>query len=117
MMRRYARPLAAILFAAVLAATSLTMAVARGQMRVAGEIVLCTGEGPLTVAVNERGEPVGPMVICPDMALGLLAAVAAPQPQVSRPEGVARLRAAVTVARMAAQAAPLPRSRGPPVLI
>lgn len=116
-MNLHARPLAAILFAAVLAATSLTMAVARGQMRVAGEIILCTGDGPMTVAVNERGEPVGPVLICPDMALGLLAAVSAPMPQSSRPEGVTRMQAPADLARPASQAAPMPRSRGPPILI
>ncbi|MDK3017523.1 hypothetical protein [Pseudodonghicola flavimaris] len=61
-----------------MALTSHSMAVARGNAGVAGQIVLCTGTGPVTVYVDENGAPTGPPHICPDFALHFLAFVAVP---------------------------------------
>jgi len=63
--------IASLLLAILIALTSVTMAVARGQMRDAtGTMVLCTGAGAVTVQVDANGEPVGPAHICPDCAIG-----------------------------------------------
>ena len=51
--------------------TSQTMAVARGAQGPAGQMVLCTGNGPITVLSDANGQPTGPVHICPDCALGL----------------------------------------------
>ena len=51
-------------------------------------MVLCTGTGPLTVSVDENGQPTGPAHICPDCALSLFdLCVGAPQMPV-RPMGM-----------------------------
>lgn len=63
---------------AVMALTSHSMAAARGAAGVAGQIELCTGTGPITVYVDENGEPTGPPHICPDFALHFLAFVTPP---------------------------------------
>ena len=114
---RFLRPVLIGLMAAILAVTSLTMAVARGQTRVAGEIVICTGYGITTISVDENGDPVGPVHLCPDMVLGMMAALDVPAPDLTRPEGpVSRLTATET-ALPQTRSAPTPRARGPPLLV
>ncbi|WP_116130946.1 hypothetical protein [Tropicimonas sp. IMCC34043] len=53
---------------------------ARGQMPAAGEIVLCTGQGVVTISVDDRGNPVERHTLCPENSATLLAAVALPAP-------------------------------------
>lgn len=56
-----------------IALTSIGLGVARGTVMIAGQIVLCTGEGVVVVDHPEgAGGPVQAHV-CPDMALSLLA--------------------------------------------
>lgn len=58
------------LFLAVsLALATLGFGVARGQAMAAGEIVLCTGHGAVTVQVDSDGNPVRTIGLCPDAAL------------------------------------------------
>ena len=115
MTRRYARSVAALLFAAILAATSLTMAVARGQARVAGEIVICTGYGMTTISVDDRGQPTGPVHLCPDMVLGMMAAVGVPSSVPPRPEGQVVALVVPEPAAPASRAVMRARARGPPL--
>lgn len=56
----------------LLVLTGVTLGAARGQARIAGEIVLCSGSTVMTVAVDDQGQPVKHMMICPDMALSLM---------------------------------------------
>ncbi|SIS67606.1 hypothetical protein [Phaeovulum vinaykumarii] len=114
MMWRPARTLFTLLLALVLGATSLTMAVARGQTRAAGEIVICTGYGFSTITVDANGDPVGPVHICPDMVLGLMAALDAPPVVFMRPEGRVERLAPPAPHLVRARRATLPRARGPP---
>lgn len=116
MIRTLARISAAILLAAILTATSLSMAVARGQTRIAGEIVICTGYGIATIAVDVNGNPIGPAHICPDMVLGLMAALDAAPPVLMRPEGDVRRVDAPEPRGGTSHAVPHARARGPPVL-
>ncbi|RMD95333.1 MAG: hypothetical protein D6811_01120 [Alphaproteobacteria bacterium] len=101
---------------AVLLATSGAMAAARGQTRSAsGEIVLCTGTGPVSMAVDARGKPLGKLPICPDCALALFV-MDAPAPLViarslTRAEHLALPRA--TPAQILYRR-DLPEARGPP---
>ncbi len=67
--------------AAVLILTGGAMASARGQAMAVGEMVICTGTGPVTVPVDADGAPTGPPHICPDCALSLIA-MDAPAPVV-----------------------------------
>ncbi|MCW1952074.1 MAG: hypothetical protein KIH44_012000 [Octadecabacter sp.] len=60
--------------ALLIAVTSQQMAMARGIARdAAGQVILCTGQGVTTVTLNAQGEPMGPVHICPDCALTLMA--------------------------------------------
>ncbi|MBV0890297.1 hypothetical protein KTN05_00305 [Paracoccus sp. Z118] len=92
------RPGLHLLLILLIAATSLSLGSARGQARVAGQMVLCDGHGVTTVAVDASGNPVERVVICPDMALSLLAALDVPPPELPR-----RLAAVLVV--------PLPAAR------
>jgi len=69
----------ALVLALLVALTSQHMAVARGVTHdVAGAVVLCTGEGVRTVHVDQDGNPVEIVHICPDCALSLLAFIDVP---------------------------------------
>ena len=52
--------------------TGNAMAQARTMTSPTGEIVLCTGAGPVVMAVDAEGQPTGKPHICPDCALSLL---------------------------------------------
>lgn len=62
----------------VLALTGLSLGAARGQVRVGGDVVLCIGGTVAVVSVDMNGAPVNKAMVCPDMALSLLQAVAMP---------------------------------------
>lgn len=108
------RSLLAMLLALSLGATSLTMAVARGQARVAGEIVICTGYGMTTLAVDAAGTPIGRLHICPDMALALLVTLDAPRLDLSRPEGRSEQLARPAAAAAISHRGMTRRARSPP---
>ncbi|MFD1882240.1 hypothetical protein [Paracoccus pacificus] len=63
----------------ILILTGQSLAVARGQARADGQIVICAGTAYTTIWVDRDGKPVEQPHLCPDMALGLMAAVAVPQ--------------------------------------
>lgn len=65
--------------------TSQTMAMARGAQGPAGQVVLCTGTGPVTVLIDAEGQPTGPVHICPDCALGLFDAPSLDQDEIAQP--------------------------------
>ncbi|WP_083217568.1 hypothetical protein [Thioclava sp. SK-1] len=101
---------------ALLAVTSLQMAVARGQARVAGQIVLCTGTGVTTVHVDAQGQPIDRPQICPDMALNWLVAVDMAQQQPRRPDTKAHQINRPDTPLLIAQTQPHRRARDPPAL-
>jgi hypothetical protein len=72
------RFISAIALSLLIALTSASMAVARGQTLVAGQIVICTGYAYVTIDVDSEGQPVGPRHVCPDCALSLLNALNTP---------------------------------------
>ncbi|GAA3864603.1 hypothetical protein [Celeribacter arenosi] len=114
-MRRHLTPILALLMSLVMLASSAGTGMARGQMRdAAGAIVLCTGSGYVTVAVDADGQPVGPHHICPDCVMH--AGVDAPSPFVLTPP--TRVALALDPVQqgltLAARIAPTPAARGPP---
>lgn len=75
-MTRFTR-LLAVSLALLIAVTSQQMALARAVTTdVTGQVVLCTGQGLTTVAVDAQGNPTGPVHICPDCAMSFMEAVA-----------------------------------------
>ncbi|APE42411.1 hypothetical protein BOO69_02505 [Sulfitobacter alexandrii] len=72
------RTLSSLLLALLLALTSQSMAVARGSAAATGQMVLCTGTGPLAVYVDAQGQPTQAPHICPDSALNVVFDGAAP---------------------------------------
>lgn len=61
----------ALLLIAVMTLTGHSMAIARGASGPAGFMELCTGTGPVMVAIDENGEPTGASHICPEFSLML----------------------------------------------
>lgn len=103
------------MLALMLALTGQSAAVARGMPDAAGQIVLCTGAGPVSVLVDENGQPVGPGHICPDCALSLFA-VAGGLPEFAvRPMGKGVRLRPEGMARAISSDGPVARARGPPV--
>ncbi|MEL7211636.1 MAG: hypothetical protein AAGK92_03170 [Pseudomonadota bacterium] len=72
------------LLVALMVLTSASLAVARAAPDAAGQMVLCTGNGPVVVHFDADGEPVGAPHYCPDCAMSLLAAVAPHAPGAQR---------------------------------
>ena len=62
LLRRYT----ALLLAAALLLTGHSAAASRFARDATGQVILCTGTGPVTVYVDENGEPTGTPHICPD---------------------------------------------------
>lgn len=73
------RPLFVLLLGLALAASSVTVAIARGPAAASHQVVICTGTGVTTLAVDAQGRPVGPVHPCPDCLAGLMTA-ALPDP-------------------------------------
>lgn len=103
-----------LLLAVIVAISSVQMAVARGQAAPAGSMVICSGQGFVTILVDEDGQPTGAVHLCPDCALSLFSA---PLPDTTpvlvnlvqtSPEwaSVERFLAAATTPRQKARAPP-----------
>lgn len=70
-------PLVALSLALLIGLTGYEAAVARGTAAPVGQMVICTGQGLMTVAVDAEGQPIGPVHVCPDAVLGFFAATSA----------------------------------------
>ena len=111
------RALPRLLLILLLVLTGQSLAAARGQAQIAGEVVLCAGELTRVVTVDADGNPVSRVTICPDMAPTLLDAVAetpaAPAPSCAWQRLLTGPRAALPVA---SQSCP-PKARDPPIAV
>ena len=109
---------AALCLAVVLGLTSVQMAMARGGGGTAGWMVICTGSGPVAIAMDADGQPAGPAHVCPDCALGLFAAPPPAETRAPRPgDTAARLAPALADAAAPARApGATPLARGPPAI-
>jgi hypothetical protein len=110
------RPLLNLVLAALLALTSQSLATARGHAAVAGEIVLCSGEGLVTITVDAQGNPTGPAHYCPDCALSLFVAVESGAPAPAQALTVARTHVLPPAPIADAGPALGYAARGPPLL-
>lgn len=114
-MKPVLRSLFAVTLALVLTLTAQGMALARGQTMVAGQMVLCTGTGIVTVQIDAEGNPVSPSHICPDCALSLMVA-AAEAPAELLPFRVGEALAfRVASSRLTGGDRLAPKARGPPL--
>jgi hypothetical protein len=111
------RDIAAIVAILATVLTAGVAGAARGQAAAAGEIVICSGQGPATIYLDAEGNPTGTPHWCPDCVLTLFAAVSAPAlPPVA---GAACIDCAYPGhhAGLRAGLAPVPQARGPPVTV
>jgi len=97
-----------------LAATSVTLAVARGAPGPAGVMVICTGDGLSRVTVDADGQPVAPPHVCPDCLLALHAT--APRDPLPAPQaaGTTARNPFADARHAAAPARPAMLARAPP---
>lgn len=110
------RPLLHLVLIFAVLATAQILGAARGHARVAGEIVICSGQGVVTLQVDADGNPVGPPMICPDCALTLLVENAPLQWTAAHPMRLVPGRRPTFVPVWAApDKMPVPQARGPPV--
>lgn len=107
-------PILAALMAVILALTGQTMAVARGATGPAGSMVLCTGTGPITVLVDEQGQPIGPRHICPDCSLSLFSSLGPAQTLPARPGRWQAVAFAIPPRHSTGQITPHAQARAPP---
>ncbi|WP_037310588.1 hypothetical protein [Ruegeria halocynthiae] len=97
--------------------TGQGVAASRGMNRAVGQMVLCTGSGPVVVYSDAEGQPTKAPHFCPEYAVNLLGAVivaALAVPHTPRTAQPAPLRCAGNLIAL-----PVPRrpARAPPVLI
>lgn len=108
-------PLLGVLMALVMALTSQAMAVARAAPGPSGIIELCTGSGPVMVAVDADGQPVGHPHLCPDYAAHAFDLACLAPATLRPPETLRRLHGATPAVQTHPLALPRPQARGPPV--
>ena len=116
-MTQFLRALSGAILVVVLALTSLTMATARGQARMAEQVVICSGYGMVTIALDPEGRPAGPLQICPDCTLSLFVAdgVAVPVSGFAAGQGRRQDHPAL-VGLVPGQRPAALRARGPPAV-
>lgn len=108
----------AALLCLILIVTSVAFGAARGQARVAGQIVLCIGGAAQVVAVDGSGQPVLRVHLCPDCALSGLAAVAVASPlPAGMPCTLSRLAYRARYTTATALWRPRASARGPPIVL
>ncbi|MCL3880954.1 hypothetical protein [Marivita sp. GX14005] len=102
------------LLVALIGATGVELAAARGQAPAVGIMEICTGTGPVHVLVDEDGTPTGGTVICPDYAIAGLVDLERNEPAVARHEIWGKLWTATYELVSAGRKAPAEMARGPP---
>lgn len=110
------RTLTFLLLALILAVTSQSMAVARGASAATGQMVLCTGAGPVAVYVDAQGQPTDTPQMCPDAALNVL--VEGALPAFEAPQKLVRFVSGQFMGAKPTPMLPLPAppSRAPPLM-
>ena len=112
------RPLFGVLLALSVALTAGMVGAARGQAQVAGQMVICSGQGVVTITVDAEGNPTGPVHVCPDCVLSFLAAAeAAPLADLTVPGWSFADWAPAPHAHRSGGPVVAPMARGPPSLV
>ena len=113
-MTRVLRTYLALTLSLVLVVTGIGSAAARGMPGPAGQMVICTGHGPVMIYLDEHGEPTRAPHLCPDGALSLLQMAGdMPAPDAIRPFD-RQERHSVEHLRAASLISPEAQARGPP---
>ncbi|NOE18820.1 hypothetical protein GS634_11880 [Ruegeria atlantica] len=101
----------------LLVLTGQGLAVSRGMDRAVGQMVLCTGTGPVVVYMDEDGQPTAPPHYCPDYALSLMGAVAVAQPPMPMAPERAQIAPLRHLVNQIALPVPGTPARAPPVRV
>jgi hypothetical protein len=96
--------------------TGQGVAASRGMDRAVGQMVLCTGSGPVVVYMNAEGQPTHPPHFCPDYGLTLLGAINVPAPELPMAPVAARPAPLRKADNLIALPVPYRPARAPPVL-
>ena len=86
-MARFLRISLALMLALVVTLTGHASASAKGARDASGQMVICAGNGPVTIYTNEDGQPTQAPHFCPDCVMHLLDAVSGPDDVVLRSYG------------------------------
>ena len=96
--------------------TAQSAAAARTMPDATGQMVICTGTGPMMIFVDADGMPTGAPQICPEYALSLIVAVAPAALSMSAQGVWFELRSEEHGWKQAALRRAVPNARAPPVL-
>lgn len=112
------RSFSAVLLALLMAVTSVTMAVARGQDRMGDAVEICASFGTSIVMLDANGQPLKSRHPCPDCLTGVTALDLQGLPFGPKPPQSAG-RAIFSATAITAPSLPTPQAtaRGPPSLI
>ncbi|OJI93973.1 hypothetical protein LY10_00270 [Planktotalea frisia] len=113
-MKRVSQIISSLLVALVVL-TAQSAAAARTMPDASGQMVICTGNGPMMIYIDANGEPTGAPQICPEYALSLIVAVALDAPVMSKRVVWSELRSVERVLKQATVRLGTPMARGPPV--
>ncbi|NOD77029.1 MULTISPECIES: hypothetical protein [unclassified Ruegeria] len=97
--------------------TGQGVAMSRGMDTAVGQMVLCTGTGPVVVYMDESGRPTAPPHYCPDYALSLMGAIAAAYPPMPAPPELSQPAPLRDVGNQIALPVPHTPARAPPVVV
>ncbi|WP_424832921.1 hypothetical protein [Ruegeria sp.] len=97
--------------------TGQGVAASRGVDRAVGQMVLCTGTGPVVVYMDEEGQPTRAPHYCPDYVLSLLGAVLDPQVDMPQPPETPRHTVLLNADGLIAAPVPQTPARAPPALV
>lgn len=104
----------ALLLTLVMVLTAQGMVSARGHTGTDGQMVICTGAGPVVIYVDDQGNPTDAPRYCPDAVSTLLSPVAPPVQGENAPERIQSLEFARHSTTEVPQTLGRPHARGPP---
>lgn len=105
------------LLALLVAFTAQGAAVARTMPDATGQMVICTGTGPVMVYFDEHGEPTAPPQLCPDFVGSLIVALDVPAIELSAMGRWHRTDAKIAQFDFKLLSLGAPNARAPPVLV
>jgi hypothetical protein len=111
------RQLLVFAFCGILALTGQIMAVARGSSAATGEMVLCTGSGPVTIYTDGSGKPTAAPHICPDCLTPALSAVLPDLPELPQRTDVAQAQSDLRQSHRPGRFPSDHQPRAPPLIV